>query len=80
MFSLPLKHRELHEQKPEVIFQDRQILYTYLREKLVTVGDVCQLHSIDLPEFKVGKRGEVGEWVMDVLVADGNAGFVGDDE
>lgn len=52
LFSLPLKHREIHEQRPEVIFQDRQILFTYLREKLVT-ADVCCLFPIDLPEFKV---------------------------
>ena len=53
LFSLPLKHREIHEQRPEVIFQDRQILFTYLREKLVTAGDVCYLFPTDLPEFKV---------------------------
>lgn len=53
LFSLPLKHREIHEQRPEVIFQDRQILFTYLREKLVTTGDVCYLFPSDLPEFKV---------------------------
>lgn len=52
LFSLPLKHREIHEQRPEVIFQDRQILFTYLREKLVT-ADVCYLFPTDLPEFKV---------------------------
>ena len=58
LFSLPLKHREVHEQRPEVIFQDRQILFTYLREKLVTAGDVCYLFPIDLPEFKVNSKFE----------------------
>lgn len=53
LFSLPLKHREVHEQRPEVIYQDRQILFTYLREKLVTAGDVCYLFPTDMPEFKV---------------------------
>jgi hypothetical protein len=53
LFSLPLKHREIHEQRHEVIFQDRQILFAYLREKLVTNGDVCYLFPTDLPEFKV---------------------------
>lgn len=53
LFSLPLKHREIHEQRPEVIYQDRQILFTYLREKLVTAGDVCYLFPTDMPEFKV---------------------------
>lgn len=51
--SLPLKHREINQQRPEIIFQDRQILFSYLRDKLVTVGDVCHLFPIDLPEFKV---------------------------
>lgn len=53
LFSLPLKHREVHEQRPEVIFQDRQILFTYLREKLVSSNEVCYLFPTDLPEFKV---------------------------
>ena len=53
LFSLPLKHREVNDQRPEVIFQDKQILFAYLREKLVSPGDVCYLFPIELPEFKV---------------------------
>jgi hypothetical protein len=53
MLSLPLKHRELQEQRAEVLFQDRQILFTYLREKLVTGEQAAELHGFDIPEFKV---------------------------
>lgn len=53
LFSLPLKHREIHEQRPEFIFQDRQILFNYLREKLVSSNEVCFLFPTDLPDFKV---------------------------
>ncbi len=53
LLSLPLKHREIKQQTPEVITQDRQIIFSYLKDKLVTAGDVCKLNSIELPEFKV---------------------------
>lgn len=58
LLSLPLKHREIGQQKAEVIAQDRQIIFTYLKDKLVTAGDVCKLSPIDLPEFKVSQRRE----------------------
>lgn len=53
LFSLPLKHREIKEQSPEVISQDRQIIFSYLRDKLVVGGQVCHLYPMDLPQFKV---------------------------
>ncbi len=56
LLSLPLKHREINQQTPEVINQDRQIIFTYLKEKLVNTGDVCQLSLIELPEFKVSHQ------------------------
>jgi hypothetical protein len=52
IMSLPLKHRELVEQKPEVIMQDRQILYAYLREKLMVTEHTCDLNTFDIPDFK----------------------------
>ena len=53
MMSLPLKHREIQEQKPEVILQDRQILFAYLKEKLTVTEQTCELNAFDIPEFKV---------------------------
>ena len=51
--SLPLKHREIGQQTADVIAQDRQIIFSYLKDKLVTAGDVCQLYCVELPDFKV---------------------------
>ena len=52
LFSLPLKHREIHEQRPEVIFRIDKFFYLFT-EKLVSSNEVCYLFPTDLPEFKV---------------------------
>ncbi len=52
MISLPLKHRESHQQTKEFISQDRQILNSYLKDKLLS-NDVADLHYFEIPEFKV---------------------------
>ena len=52
--ALPLKHREKSTQNSSIVEEDRNILYSFLKDKLSVSGDLAEVHQFAFPEFKVG--------------------------
>jgi hypothetical protein len=53
LVALPLKHREKATHNSSIVEEDRNILYSFLNDKLSVNGDVAQVHQFSFPEFKV---------------------------
>lgn len=56
MVALPLKHRESSPSNTELADEDRNSLYTMLKEKLSVAHDLAEVHQFSFPEFKVDQR------------------------
>ncbi|PJF17703.1 ATPase, V1 complex, subunit C domain-containing protein [Paramicrosporidium saccamoebae] len=63
LLALPLKHREVVTHNNSLVDEDRNILYSFLKDKLSVSSDVAEVHQFAFPEFKVG--------TLDSLVAAG---------
>ena len=57
MLALPLKHREQKgEGLTNVVEEDRNILFSFLKDKLSVASDLAQVHQFAFPQFKVLSR------------------------
>lgn len=56
MIALPLKHRESNPSNGDLAEEDRNSLYTLLKEKLGVAHDLAEVHQFAFPDFKVRLR------------------------
>lgn len=62
MVALPLKHRESSPANTVIADEDRNSLYTILKEKLSVAHDLAEVHQFSFPEFKV-----IGKSSLDIF-------------
>lgn len=53
MVALPLKHREHSQTHSSVVDEDRNVLYSFLKDKLSVSNDLAEVHQFAFPQFKV---------------------------
>lgn len=56
MVALPLKHREAAQQSAAVVDEDRNILYSFLKDKLAVGSELAEVQQFAFPEFKARPR------------------------
>lgn len=55
MLALPLKHREKAGENSSIVDEDRNILYSFLKDKLSVSNDLAEVHQFTFPKLKVFK-------------------------
>lgn len=53
MVALPLNHREKVQNNKALIDEDRNILFSYIKDKLAVTHHIAEVYQFCFPEFKV---------------------------
>ncbi len=77
LLALPLKHRDAEEKGLDVVDEDRNMLYSFIKDKLSVSQSLAQVYRFDFPTFKVVATPRLRPAVAAALPPDGGCLFGG---